>query len=122
MLRRSRQNVDIELASRPSSRPARLDGFPSFAEFIAEDRDAEIYRKFGHLSSRNLLYLQSELHELEAQLQELDREDAKDIGNETAQKVARHWRDYSDESNDRARQHRALQRKIKEKMKEYRTS
>jgi hypothetical protein len=35
---------------------------PSFAEFIA------IYRKFERLSVRNLLYLQSELHDLEGQL------------------------------------------------------
>ena len=121
MLRNGR-NVDIELASGPSPRPARLEGYPSFAEFIAQDGDAAIYRKYGHLSARNLLYLQSELHELEGKLQQLDKEDAKEIGNEDAQKAARYWRDFCDETNDRAHQHRALQEKIRTKIKEYRTS
>ena len=51
-----------------------------------------IYRKYAHMSARNLLYLQSELHELDEQLRQLDKEDAKDIDDEEPQKAAREWR------------------------------
>lgn len=110
----------LSMAS-PSRLPARLDGYPSFAQFIARDGDAAIFRKYAHLSARNLLYLQSELHELDVQLRQLDREDAKDIDNEEAQKAAREWGHYCDPNNDRARQHRILQEKIKVMLKEYRS-
>jgi hypothetical protein len=95
MLRNNRTQ-DVEMAMSPTpqvSSPTRLDGFPSFAEFIAKDSDAAIYRKYEHLSARNLLYLQSELHELEGQLQGLDLQDFqnKDRNDEETQKVARLW-------------------------------
>ena len=104
----------------PTSRPANLEGYPSFAQSIATDSDAAIYRKYAHLSARNLLYLQSELNELEAQIQQLDREDAKDINNEAAQKIAREWGHYANPNDQRACQHRLLQAKIRAKVKEYR--
>jgi hypothetical protein len=114
---------DIELAPTSSpAGPARLEGYPSFAEFITKDQDAAIYRKFETLSARNLLYLQSELHDLEGQLQQLDRDDAKDIGNVEAQKAAREWKYYADERNSRARLHRELQARIAEKLRAYRKS
>lgn len=115
------EDVDHELGIVSTSRPAKLQGYPSFAQFIATDRDAAIYRKYAHLSARNLLYLQSELNELEEQLQRLDREDGKDINNENAQKVAREWGHYVNPDNQRACQHRLLQAKIRAKVKEYRT-
>ncbi len=62
---------EVELASMPTGQP-RLEGYPTFAEFVARDNDAAIYRKFEYLSARNLLYLQSELHDLEQQLEMLD--------------------------------------------------
>lgn len=114
------QSVPFELGPPGQSRPM-LEGYPSFAQFIAQDKDAAIYRKYAHLSARNLLYLQSELYELEGELQQLDREDAKDVSNEDAQKAARMWKHYSDPGNGRARQHVELQNKIKTKVKEYRT-
>lgn len=92
--------LELELTS--PSYPARLEGYPSFAQFIARDGDAAIYRKYAHLSARNLLYLQSEIHELEEQLQQLDREDAKDIDDENAQKAAREWAHYANHGNRRA--------------------
>lgn len=107
------QNVDIELAQ---GRPPHLSGYPS------QDPDAAIYRKFERLSARNLLYLQSELHDLEGQLQALDREDAEDIDNEEAQKAARSWAHYSDGLNARGKAHRELQSRISEKLKAYRMS
>lgn len=111
---------DVELRHLSNAPPVRLEGYPSFAHFIALDGDAMIYRKYSHMSARNLLYLQSEIHELDEQLRQLDREDAKDIDNEEPQKAAREWRYYLDPQNDRACQHRVLQGKIRVKLNEYR--
>ena len=49
-------------------------GYPRFAAFIAndEDRSTTIYRRFERLSARNLLYLETELQELEASQDQLD--------------------------------------------------
>ena len=81
--------ADCETRPTPTSYPARLDGYPPFAQFIATDGDAAIYRRYKQLSARNLLYLQSELFELEEKLQQLDREDAKDIKEVNARNIAR---------------------------------
>ncbi|KAL8895292.1 MAG: hypothetical protein Q9207_008228 [Kuettlingeria erythrocarpa] len=104
----SRSDVDIELAQPSTSevKPAsRLIGFPSFADFIAVDADAVIYRKHERLSARNLLYLHSELHELEGTLEELDAEDGRDLAH------------YARGDNERARRHRQLQEEIETKLK-----
>lgn len=110
-------DVDLEAMS---TAHCHLDGYPSFSKFIARDKDAAIYRRFENLSSRNLLYLQSELHDLERQLEEIDHEDAKDIDNERAQAVARHWVRFSQDSDNQALARRTLQEKIKIKINEYR--
>ena len=102
-----------------SPRPRRLEGFPTFADFIASDKDAAIYRRFARLSSRTLLYQQSELHDLEGQLERLDSKDANDINNEVAQQAARLWSHYSSNDREDTRLHRELQIKIKAKIKEY---
>ena len=110
---------DVDLEAMPTP-PRHLSGYPSFAEFIAKDKDAAIYRSFANLSARSLLYQQSELHELERKLEEIDTEDAKDIDNENAQKAARLWTHYAEDSSDQGRTRRALQAEIKVKIKEYR--
>ena len=116
-------DIDIELGQ-PSAPIAisRLSGYPSFARFIAADADAAIYRKYQSLSSRNLLYLQSELHELEGALEEIDIEDAKnkDSDSQEAQRRARLWSHFARADNERAKRHRELQATIKVKLKEYR--
>ena len=55
----------VELGNLSNAPPAKLEGYPSFAQFIARDGDAAIFRKYAQLSARNLLYLQSELYVLE---------------------------------------------------------
>ena len=64
--------------------------------------------------------MQSELHDLEGQLERLDKEDATDIQNEELQLASRPWEHYYS-NGGRAEEHRRLQSKIKEKVKEYRT-
>ncbi|KAI4228054.1 MAG: hypothetical protein LQ349_006609 [Xanthoria aureola] len=117
-------SVVIELAQSPSPRspPApRLPGYPSFAHFISQDGDAAIYRRYESLSARNLLYLQSELHELEGQLEALDAEDANDrhVDDQGSHKIARLWHHYARADNARAVRHRELQGRIRAKIKEY---
>ena len=124
-MQRTNSDVDIELTpySPPLARSvSRLSGYPSFADFIAADADAAIYRKYEHLSARNILYLQSELHDLEGQLNELDSLDLreKELCDEESQKIARYWRHYSGANSPRAMKHRELQEKIRSKIKEYR--
>lgn len=56
---------------------AYIDGFPALAAFIASDPDRStfIYKRFDRLASRNLLTLQSELADMQSQLDAFDRED-----------------------------------------------
>jgi hypothetical protein len=97
----------------------RLKGYPTFSAFIARDQDAAIYRKYESLSARNLLYLSSEIHELEGQLKALDEEDFKSSCF-VAEGAARKWEHYSTGKELGVQAHRDLQSKIKVKLKEYR--
>lgn len=51
-------------------------GYPRFSAFISADPDKSttIFRRFERLSARNLLYLESELADLEAEQDRLDLE------------------------------------------------
>jgi hypothetical protein len=51
-------------------------GYPRLAAFIAndEDKSTTIFRRFQRLSARNLLYLESELADLEEEQSRLDEE------------------------------------------------
>ena len=51
-------------------------GYPRFAAFIAHDEDKPItiYRRFERLAARNFLYLESRLAELQATMDQMDRE------------------------------------------------
>ena len=111
----------MELELQSSAERRRLEGYPSFAEFIAKDKDAAIYRRYETLSARNLLYQQSEIHELEKKVAELDKEEAAKIENENAQQAARQWSYYANDQSDEGCARRALQDKIKAKMKAYRS-
>lgn len=54
------------------------NGYPALADFIAQDADHETYvfRKFKRLAVRNVLHLQGELLQLEAETEALEREAA----------------------------------------------
>lgn len=101
-------------------------GYPSLAAFIASDSDhsTAIYRRFDRLSARNLLYLQSELVELEAVQDALDLEDYR--ASTIAKQGARNWQTLTERagspSNLRERQRLELALKIREKLREYRRS
>lgn len=52
------------------------EGYPKLAAFLSSDPGFPVYRGFGLLLHRLLLYLQHELSKLEQRLNELDRDDA----------------------------------------------
>ncbi|KAF8544217.1 hypothetical protein BDD12DRAFT_873416 [Trichophaea hybrida] len=62
-----------------NSHAQRPDGYPSHAKFISTSPDGSVFRKFTELNVRNLLYLQSETLDLEAQLYKHDAEDVEVI-------------------------------------------
>lgn len=67
-------------------------GYNAVATCMDSDSDLSIYRRFGALNGRNLLYLQSELHDLETQLHDLDIDaDRRTHGND-AWATPRSWR------------------------------
>lgn len=68
--------ADVEAQKGRRPYPDRLDGFPSFAHFMSDDNEGAIFRRFDYLSARNILYLQSNVNELRAKLDKLDRIDA----------------------------------------------
>jgi Family of unknown function (DUF6594) len=48
------------------------NGYPRLAAFICKDQDWNIFQKFKALNVRNLLYIQREVWDLEAQLKAVD--------------------------------------------------
>jgi hypothetical protein len=99
-----------------------IHGFPSLATIIASDPDAAIYRRFDRLSSRTLLYMQSELVELESQLETSENEDLRieeDEGNEPH----RDWKLFTEkvEGGGRWKRRMDLVLEIRKKLKTYRT-
>lgn len=51
-----------------------VDGYPSLAVRMGVFPETAIFKRFGDLSARNLLYLQAELFHLRAGFLELERE------------------------------------------------
>ena len=83
---------DIEMAS-PTKEY--LNGFPSVAQFIAQDKDksSTVYRRFDRLAARNLLYQQSRLQQLEKKQQSLDDEDLQN-GDLDSKRAATCWEEF----------------------------
>ena len=85
------------------------EGYGKLAAFIDCDPNFRIYRKFGWLHSRVLLYIQDELRELEEELEDIDAWEAKS-GNDLKLRCRR-----ADDNTERLE----LIAKIKEKLDEY---
>ena len=110
----SRQH-DIELGQ-PSA--PKISGFPSVATFIVRDPDHSfsIYPAFHKLSSRNLLYLEAELWELQREQDIMDIQDAR-TGDPD---FFRSWKKLSTSREPRQLQRMDLIVRIRAKLKEYR--
>lgn len=104
---------------------APLDGFPSLASFIASDPDhtSLVFKRFDRLAARNLLYLQSELAELQTRQDEFDAEDqVLGLGNFHAKECAMNWesfRDAAEADNEKQKERMKLVTDIRAKLKEY---
>jgi hypothetical protein len=115
---------DIQAKQKPKEN---LEGYEDFSKYIASDAELSIYRRYGALGARNLLYLQGELQALEAQLQKLDDEDLEEteisLGNRKRDILwaAKSWESFYQQSEQEGRQRlkMAVVLKLRELMKEY---
>ena len=82
-----------ELVNRTAMEPT---GFHLYSSHIARDTSLSIYRKFAVLNTRNILYLQSELADLEVQLQRLDAEGNGEEVDNDIWAISRNWRKMRD--------------------------
>ncbi|RDW81917.1 hypothetical protein BP6252_03029 [Coleophoma cylindrospora] len=91
-------------------------GYPRFSAYVDSDNDTVLFRRFGILHARSLVYKQVELTELEAQLNKLDKADAG-----TPEKDDNAWRiRYSIHvETERNQARKDLIDKIDQKLKEY---
>lgn len=90
------------------------EGYPRVAAFINSDKDTVLFRRFGGLHSRLLLYKEVELTQLETQLASLDRDDS--LKDETR------WRNHHSIHRDDGSQNeerKALVEKIEPKLLAY---
>ena len=99
---------------------APFHNYSTFADFIATDDELPIFRRFDRLNARNLLYLQSELIALEAQLQALDYEDIED-GSMDVMLSAKCWETLSLRAEEHPREAERMELiiKIRTVIKEY---
>ena len=112
---------------RSNSNSMRLTGFPSLAAFIASDPDrtTAIFQRFDRLAARNLLYLQSELAELQAKQDAFDHEDfyerQTDDPSMLTKRCARNWEEFRShgDTDQKQRQRKQLAMQIRATMKEY---
>lgn len=100
-------------------------GYAGLAAFVAVDPDNEtfVYRKFRTLMARNLLFVQSQIIELEARLTRLDDEDRKSQDTELRLSAMR-WESFAENANQATRPEKErmdLHLQIKEKLREYST-
>lgn len=109
--------MDIE----NTSKKHRVNGYPSLAAFIASDEDqsTSIYRAFKRSSTRDLLYLEAEISELEAQQDAYDEQDLR--GDLDAKKCATSWPEFFSRANDpRHRERLEVVMKMRRLMRKYR--
>lgn len=85
-------------------------GYPRLAAFVNIDTNTHIYRRFGYLRNRALLYVQDELARLERKLADMDESDAEE---EPYRLTSHSW----DDEDDPRR--KVLMAEIKAKLKEY---
>jgi hypothetical protein len=101
-------------------------GFPDFAAYIASDAELAIYRRFSRLSARNLLYLQSELLELERAVDGFDTEDLQEQRGPDIDeaRIPRRWEEFVEMSEKREKEKERMRivREVRRLMKEYRNS
>ena len=105
----------------------KLVGYAALSAFIADDKEhsSSVYRRYESLAARNILYLQSELRELEVELHRFDLEDST---NDDMMALAMDWQALRQQAGDdkkvknnnsKAFQRQALVLRLRRKIKEY---
>jgi hypothetical protein len=102
-----------------------LDGYPSLTQFISRDHDRTtlVFKRFDRLAIRNLLYIQSELAELQTRQDIFDVEDYSVHADMEAKACAMSWERSKKmaASGDSKRIERiSLAKEIRNTIKEYR--
>jgi hypothetical protein len=78
---------------------SKTEGYSGLAKFISSYSEYSIYRKFGALNAKNILYLQAEIMTLETELEEIAEEDWSSTDAERKQ-FHQHWQTLSRASQD----------------------
>jgi hypothetical protein len=94
-----------------------MEGYPKLALLQGANKELNIFRSFGYLNARNVLYLQAELIDLEDRLKRHTESDLNGAGNRS--KYSRNWfkLSRSKEDGDDVQWYTILL--IREKLKEY---
>lgn len=93
------------------------NGFPRLAAFQASDSNFGLYRSYSYLHSRILLDLQSEITELESELDNIDWDELEEDEDRPRYRLA----ESETGSEDGTRTRRVVLREIKVKLMEYGT-
>jgi hypothetical protein len=93
------------------------EGYPRISAYIDSDSDTALFRRFSILHARSLLYKQVELTELEAQLDQLDKEDDGEPGADDNKWRLGHSISLAGGKENEKR--RDLMKQIDEKLEEY---
>ncbi|KAI9807353.1 MAG: hypothetical protein M1833_000096 [Piccolia ochrophora] len=112
---------DIEQAQANATSKEYLDGYPDFAAYVASDKELAIYHRFARLSTRNLLYLQSELLVLQARLEEIDEYEQGQDEDMDVMQAARCWETFAEKATENTRdgEKMKLVLQIRKLIKEY---
>ncbi|CAJ2505208.1 Uu.00g126020.m01.CDS01 [Anthostomella pinea] len=70
------EHIELNITGEPPTEPPKPAGYAQWASWMAADPDNEpfIFRKFDELAAVDLLYLQSEMIDIEAELKEMNQE------------------------------------------------
>lgn len=107
-------SVSVQLEKSDSPR-----GYPLVANFMGEYPEMAMVRRFRGLNARNLLYLQAELVQIEKELLELEKADAKDTNHPFKPHYARDFYVLMQSAGQEGNDQWILIQKMKEKLKEY---
>lgn len=95
------------------------EGYARIAKFMGRHDDYAIYRRFRHLNTQNLLYLQAELVHLERQLSSLAK---RDMLHPDRLYFTKDWWSLSQNEGDEDSEQWEKVLEIREKLDEYSTS
>lgn len=101
-----------------------VHGYASLAQFIASDpgHSTSIYRRFDYLAARDLLFQQSELVELEAELRAFDQEDLRHAqdDDDSVRDIELFKKRAAADAQSKEAYRLQLHERIREKLKQYR--